>query len=65
MTEPTTINPHVWRKFSQAQDRFRDRLGFRTVDGTWKFNGNRVPKKMHRRQRKWAHQMKRWIDKLF
>lgn len=61
------INPHVWRKFSQAQTNFRKACGFHVATGgrTWKHSGRRMPRKMFRRQLKWGAEMARWADKLF
>ena len=70
---PSTVkwkpNPHVWRKFEQAQNNLRRHLDFSVTEmiddvKMWKWNGRRMPKKSSRRFCKWARQMKRWCDKL-
>jgi len=67
MTEQPPINPHVWRKFSQAQDNFRKACGDHLSDDgkRWKHSGRRMPKKMFRRQLKWGAAMSQWMEKLF
>jgi hypothetical protein len=65
MTEQPPINPHVWRKFSQAQANFRKANNCSSVNGRWKWNGRKSPMKQRRRRLKWANAMSHWKDKLF
>jgi len=63
-------NPHVLRKFEQAQRNMMVRIGFTcrslaAFPGALVWNGNTISRKEARRSRYWARQMERWMNKLF
>lgn len=65
---PPPINPHVWRKFKQAERNMLVAMSItrRKDSGGLMWNGNRRPRKIQeRRARYWARHMKRLCNKLF
>ena len=63
------INPHLWRKFAQAQTNMLNLVGMnrRSADrrhgSHW--NGKRTDRKHYRRVRYWSREMLRLSTKLF
>lgn len=50
------VDPHVWRKFQQAQRNMLLNIS--------KWKGRRVRAKDHRRTHKWARAMGRWFKRV-
>lgn len=62
-------NPHIWRKFKQAETNMLRLLGFTRrspgyLDGR-RWNGNSTERKHRRRVRYWSRQMLKWSERLF